>query len=440
MTPDAVVLVPGILGTELTDRDGRLIWGLEPSLLFRHRRLRRIIEQIALVEGGDDGIQPGRPVRFPAWLPILDGLEPYQSLTKALRGAALRESAVLEFGYDWRRSVETAAQRLSAAVTGHMAAWRDQFSRIDVAERGKQDPRVTFVCHSMGGLVASWFARFLDPHHLTRRIITLGTPFLGSVKAARLIADGDIAPFGLLAEPLRSTARTLPGVHDLLPSYACVGPGQCAKPTIEDFVALGADRSHSEAAAHRAGLLASGLRSDVEVRSMAGVNQQTLSSWDTSARGTTFHHTIGGIEPKGDGTVFVGASFRGGQIPGGYLPQRHGSLARTDEAIAFVRAVLAEDELRQFQATDGPGLLVPHIASPGEELELEVTTWDGASTIEIDDAATGRTVDRLTPLRRDGRRVATIVISQPGLYRARLTAGSHSDITELLAVLDPDDT
>jgi pimeloyl-ACP methyl ester carboxylesterase len=441
MTTDAIVFLPGIMGSELRDRDGTLIWGLQPSLLFRNRRLRDVIGRLAFHDGEGDGVIAGGPVRFPGWLPMLDGIEPYEKMVKALRAIALRPDAVLTFGYDWRRSVEYNAAQLRGAVIEHLMAWQEQLAGIDPTERGRDDPRVTFVCHSMGGIVARWFATFLDTDQVTRRIITFGTPFAGSVKAVRLVASGDIFRFGLLAEPLRTVARTMPGVHDLLPRYRAIDrDGVVDQPTIDDVVSVGAARDLVADAFSRGARLEEAAPPAAEIRSLAGVQQATLSSWSLAPDGPAFLETIEGRTIGGDGTVFQASAFLTGQTPGGYLPQKHGRLAGTDEAIAFTRAVLVEDELRQFQATDGPGLVVPSAATVGSPVEFEVTSWDGGSTIVIERADTGLEVDRLTPVRHGDNRVASTLFHLAGLYRVRLVAGGYSDVAELLGVLDPEDT
>lgn len=441
--PDALVLVPGIMGSELYDRDG-LVWGLKPSVLFRGRRLRTVIDRLALGDGDGlgSGIRPGGPVHFPGWLPILDGIEPYERMLKALCGLVVRPAAVLAFGYDWRLSIEYNAERLRDATNGHLASWRETVAGLDPTERGREEPRVTFVCHSMGGLVARWFATFLDKQQVTRRIITLGTPFAGAVKSVRLLAAGDILRFGLLAEPLRDAARTMPGVHDLLPGYPCVerrgtpNPPEIVEPTVDDFVGIGAVPQLVADALTRRGQVTKAQATSAEIRSMVGVRQVTLSSWSGTGSKARFLETIAGDQYRGDGTVFAASAFLPGQTPGGYLPQKHGRLAGTDEAIAFVQAVLAEDELRRFQAVDGPGLVVPLSATVHQPVELAVTTWEGDSSIVIEDAESGREVDRLTPVRRDNRRVATTTLHQAGLYRIRLIAGGFSDVSELVGVTD----
>lgn len=440
MTPDALVFLPGIMGSELLDANDAVVWGLKPSLLFKGNRLRTIISRLAVTNDPDLDLHPGAPISFPGWLPILDGIEPYEKILRKLGATALRPEAVLGFGYDWRKSVEYNATQLQAAVNSHMGQWRETFAQIPVRERGRDEPRVTFVCHSMGGLVARWYATFLDNELWTRRIITLGTPFGGSVKAARLIATGEIWRFGILAEPLRDVARTMPGVYDLLPTYPCIESGSALRPpTVDDIAALGAERLLAADAAARAAGVRGATASQAQVRSLVGASQPTLLTWTGSGSKVEFLTTINGRNLGGDSTVFAGSAFTEGDTPSGYLPQKHGSLARTDEAVAFVRAVLAEDELRQFQATDGAGLAVPGMATTGQPIELEVTSWDGGASIVVQIAESGVSVAKLTPTRRDGRMIATTTIERAGLYRIVLIAGSHSDVSEIIGVTGHED-
>jgi hypothetical protein len=434
MSADMLVLVPGLMGSELFDRSGKLVWGIKPSLLFRQLSLSTILDRLHVSD--DDGIRPGAALRLPSWLPIFRGIEPYAMMLEELPKLALHPSAVVEFGYDWRKSIEHNAAELAKVVKTRFAAWRETARDYGAPKTGPGEPRVTFICHSMGGLVARWFATFLDKQGVTRRVLTLGTPFGGAVKAVRALASGDLLQFGLLSDSLRRAVRTMPGIHDLLPTYPCVDrAGDLARPSVEDITKVGATRALVEAAAERAQRIENAQGGGFEVRSLVGVQQRTLLSWNDATE-PSFVTTLNGKDHGGDGTVFAGSAFIKGQKPGGYLPQSHGALAKTTEAVAFVRAVVSEDELRQMQAGVGPGLVVPEAASVGQSAEFEVTEWNGSATIILEDAESGREEQRLTAVARDGRRVAATSFQRPGLYRARLVAGGYSDVAELVAVTD----
>jgi triacylglycerol esterase/lipase EstA (alpha/beta hydrolase family) len=152
---------------------------------------------------------------------------------RALRELAVHRDAVQAFPYDWRRSIIESAAALAETAGDHLERWRRH-------AKGSGDAQLSLVCHSMGGLVARYYAEVLGDRARIRQIITLGTPFGGSVKALRLLTDGKVLKAGLLSDKLRRLARDLPGVHDLLPSYAALATDDGSrKPTVEDLVAAG---------------------------------------------------------------------------------------------------------------------------------------------------------------------------------------------------------
>jgi pimeloyl-ACP methyl ester carboxylesterase len=433
-------LLPGIMGTELLDADGRVVWGLKPSFLFRPGKVRDTISRLGRLREDGHDLHPGQPIRFPGWLPMLDGIEPYERILARLQSVALRPEAVLAFGYDWRRSIEDNARLLAEATESHHRQWCDTFAGLPREERGgSEEPRVTFVCHSMGGLVATWYARFSDQQQLTRRVITLGTPFTGAVKAARLLAAGDVMKFGVFADEVRDATRAMPGVYDLLPTYPCIGESELRSPTTEDITILGGDGQLAAEAAVRAAQRTAAGGQPVEVRSLVGDSQPTLLSWRRTGETTEFLKTLGGKPLTGDSTVFAGSAFTMDTKPSQYLPQKHGTLASTDESLSFVQSILREDELRQYQASDGAGLELPTMVAADEPFEIEVTSWDGAASIRVAHAEGNQGIAEFHPIRRDGRLVVTTSLPDAGLFRVALTAGGHSDVSELIGAVAPSD-
>lgn len=81
---------------------------------------------------------------------------------------------------------------------------------------------VILVAHSMGGLVASsYLARSAANRNKTKKLITMGTPYLGSPKAVYVMETGKL--FGnwfndaLFAGGLKTVAPNMPAVYELLP-------------------------------------------------------------------------------------------------------------------------------------------------------------------------------------------------------------------------------
>ena len=129
---------------------------------------------------------------------------------------------VYAFTYDWRKD-----NRLAAAELGRFV---DRVLHIaGVHERAKKPParrptRVTLVGHSMGGLVIKWYAtKILNAATAKKRIeriVTIATPYGGSLKAVEAILPGARNLFGVEnKKSMRHAARTMPGVYQLLPRW-----------------------------------------------------------------------------------------------------------------------------------------------------------------------------------------------------------------------------
>ena len=52
------------------------------------------------------------------------------------------------------------------------------------------DAQVVFVCHSMGGLIARWYIEQCGGAEITRKLITLGTPYRGAARALDQLVNG----------------------------------------------------------------------------------------------------------------------------------------------------------------------------------------------------------------------------------------------------------
>ena len=131
MTPnvsqDAVVVVPGIMGSALRDTTtGRPLWGLRPDWYARAWAGRETLRALMLTDDERAG-RIGRVaatglLRFPAFSPVLAGFEPYTTLCDRIRAMVASPKAVLEFAYDWRLPVAYNASRLAAEAGDHLAS------------------------------------------------------------------------------------------------------------------------------------------------------------------------------------------------------------------------------------------------------------------------------------------------------------------------------
>ncbi|MFC8047048.1 hypothetical protein [Nocardia sp. NPDC057353] len=80
----------------------------------------------------------------------------------------------------------------------------------------------TFICHSMGGLIARWYIEHHGGHEHTKALITIGTPYRGAAKTVDQLVNGVRKGIGPIGIDLTTFARSLPSTHQLLPDYACI--------------------------------------------------------------------------------------------------------------------------------------------------------------------------------------------------------------------------
>lgn len=192
--PPIVYVVPGIMGSYLTDRGNR-VWIDKPELIL----------------GGFSKLSVNGP---PLDVEVIDG-DTYRSLVDYL--ATSHE--VNPFPYDWRGSIEDAGRRLNEALT-------EKLKSIDTT---KQPIRI--VAHSMGGLVLRAMMLRSDSawpeiiRHPGARALMLGTPNEGS-HAISLILTGQEKLLRSLAwldlthslEDIVEIAAAFQGALDMLPS------------------------------------------------------------------------------------------------------------------------------------------------------------------------------------------------------------------------------
>jgi hypothetical protein len=441
---DVVVVLPGIMGSELVDAaTGRVLWGMANVDWYRRAwmsptGMAELMVTPAERAGDTTRITATRLLRFPAFAPMLRGFEPYTALTGRLRHVVREPGRVVEFPYDWRLSIEHNARQLMAVVER-------------LAGNGAQ---LVLVAHSMGGLIARYCTDVLGGAAVVRTVITLGTPFHGAAKAAVLLSHGTGAPIPLHRKRLRAFAATLPGLHDLLPTYRVVDDGTSARRlTSGDIARLGGDAElAAESFARRARLLAPGSAGSVAWWPLVGVEQDTAQSL-VLCDGTVLARpyaclpdadgSMRRVDRRGDGTVYRDAAYLAGGGTPAHLPQTHGALASCAEAVAHVCAVVTDRPLGPWLAEGTPiGLRVPDVVPAAAPFRIDV---DGSAdptpvTCRISDAGDGRTIDRPPVRRADGNGLTvTARLPVPGLYRVEVKAGGFSAVTELVLVTGSDE-
>lgn len=229
--PDLIVVIPGITGSTLVDKGGAAYWSmgarqLLPMLarLAVHRDRLRLPSDIG--DGpANDGIMAGSLMPDLHSIPgvwtidgydkLLSGLRARFDLTDAMEG---RPGNLLAFAHDWRLSNRYNGRLLAEVARRRLEEWR--------TASANRNSRLVLICHSMSGLIARWFLDVEGGHQSCRMLITIGTPFQGAPKAISALVNGVDRGLGPLRLRLNEIVRSLPSVHQLVPAYPCLDPGE----------------------------------------------------------------------------------------------------------------------------------------------------------------------------------------------------------------------
>jgi pimeloyl-ACP methyl ester carboxylesterase len=239
-----VIFIPGILGTRLVNRrTGETVWpdlrvdGDEIALPVSSPVLANNTDEIVATEVLEEAKVSALIPEVSVYGPLLEALEKYGGYRRARFDAPPPGGdcdTLYVFPYDWRRDMVESARALGLMI--------EEIKR----RLGRPDLRFDIVAHSMGGLVARYYAMYGERDVLAaavacpdwsgarnlNRIVMIGTPNAGSMNALRALLNGFSAisfarPFGALPRKLgrkmpfgRVGPRvtfTVPAIYQLLP-------------------------------------------------------------------------------------------------------------------------------------------------------------------------------------------------------------------------------
>ena len=218
-----VVVVPGILGSELLRPDGTHLW-LNLRNALGHHDLS-LPFRLPFTESRD-GLVPGGLIGTDTVLPRVFGFTEYADLLQLLATAGFRRDphpkaprACHVFTYDWRRDLAESARRLGE--------WLDARA-VQSSEPGL---RFNVIGHSMGALVARYYLRYGDAEPApdqpvtwagARRIRSLtivAPPNAGSIGSLDAILNGSRVGLSYTTLAASVVAR-MPSIYQLLPPRA----------------------------------------------------------------------------------------------------------------------------------------------------------------------------------------------------------------------------
>jgi pimeloyl-ACP methyl ester carboxylesterase len=193
----ATILLPGLLGSLLASTRGlsAVLWFNPMIIMDGH------INLLDLAPDGRSDSSPDVDI-----VPV--GIEKvtYLDLIRTLAA----HSRLYQFPYDWRRHIEHNADLLANCVRRWNAA--------------EPERRYTFVCHSMGGMVArTYLARHpQEAERMIERVIMLGTPYHGAPAVTMTFVD-EQHPGHLMYRlnednDMRGLCANMPSLYHLLPA------------------------------------------------------------------------------------------------------------------------------------------------------------------------------------------------------------------------------
>jgi len=447
---DVVVLLPGITGSVLRDSRGRDVWAPTAGAAARALvTLGRSITDLELRDGdADDGVTAPLMIPDLHLIPGLWKIDGYSKLSAYLQ----RQFAVtpgrnfFTFPYDWRRDNRVAARRLKEQADRWLWQWRQE----------SPEAKLILVGHSMGGLVARYFLECLEGWRDTRRLVTFGTPYRGSLNALNFLAHGmqkRLGPVPVL--DLSRLLRSFPSIYQLLPIYPCFDPGDGQLIRVSEAAGLpyvDAERARAADGFHREIEQAVTAHLDDEeyrrgrytIHPIVGTFQSTLLSARRSGDGVEILGTYPGFEPDGDGTV-PRVSATPIEFPheegAMFAAERHGSLQDNDGALVQLAGLLGGQDTSAVRAGANAGLELDDAYGPGEPVGFRYRAADPmAPLIAVVTAAdTGAEVARLELGAAGEWRSGELAPPPPGAYRITLAGEGVEPVTDTFVVVGEQD-
>jgi len=233
----------------------------------------------------------------------------------------------------------------------------------------------------MGGLIARWYIEQCGGAQITRKLITLGTPYRGAARALGQLVNGAHPGLGPLRIDLTQFARSMPSLHQLLPEYACLQHGEdLAKttsvtlPELDAAVVTDAMRFHTDlrdAEASRPASLTA-------THAIVGTTQPTATTARLVGGRIELLGTYQDQDLTGDATVpIVGACRADVPMDSNTLrrvPDKHGNLQRNPAALNEVEGILTASSII-IEAAKPVALRVgaPEFALAGQPVTVQAT-------------------------------------------------------------------
>jgi len=202
---EGIIFVPGISGSQLLYKKTRSIWPPSWNDLFGYRELNELLDPKNITVGSAIDV-------------FLDIIPIYKIIEQDLKQISAHINSVpvgpyLSLPYDWRRDLTSSSLVLDDFVT-----------RVDKFIKSTGVTKVTFICHSMGGLLIrlllEWKAKAPPWLDNIRRVLFICTPHLGAPTALAKIFGLEGTWMVVPPWDMRKFAadKNFPSTYELLPS------------------------------------------------------------------------------------------------------------------------------------------------------------------------------------------------------------------------------
>ena len=453
---DLVVVLPGITGSTLGVRgvDGsppseNLVWAPSAGAVWKLLTGGNSILEHALPDGiGDESPQDGiEPVALMPDVHVLPGIwtpiRGYDVLVGALEKLGYKRDNggtppnLIAFAYDWRLSNRYNGERLKSVVEPALERLRSQGGE-------SSDARAVFICHSMGGLVARWYIEKCGGAEVTRKLITLGTPWRGATDALEQLVNGVKKGIGPLSIDLTAFSRSMPSLFQLLPEYACISSGggyakttEVSVPNVSTAMVADAMAFHTDLQAAESARAASRDMTHM----VLGIRQPTQTTVTLQDGKAFTSQTFGSDNDYGDGTVTLTGAVGLGETLDTNLavrvPEQHTNLQCNQFVLDQVQEILTAQPIRRRDIKDtNVRAVVPDLLTTGQALkvsfDLETDDADAAParkavTVTVR-SARGKVLARAEPVLRKGHGVASFTDLPPGTHSVTI-AGTEASST-----------
>jgi pimeloyl-ACP methyl ester carboxylesterase len=215
--PYPVIVIPGIMGSELRDEypvAPETVWSPFKLLIKAYDRITAHPDNTRL-----ELVEPARVVKDQLFEIAYSEL--VEELRHNLRPQSDEPVPVFPFAYDWRQGLEGIQEALDGFIDEVIDRTR-LLRHYHAAGYGSNEfpSKVNLVGHSMGGLI---IAGYLKAHgdEKVGRIATIASPFRGSLEAVAKVTTG-VGALGPSSGSSREreAARVTPSLYYLLSSFA----------------------------------------------------------------------------------------------------------------------------------------------------------------------------------------------------------------------------